>query len=150
MKMVMGDPTSALVAMGQASNNHHAQNPNKNLKINVICTSLHAIKKTTAYNTWQTQPSCAMLKSIHGQTLAAPAPCSVWPRRPIEVQMLRDFIPNWKTYPSDLATPPSIMLTRNNHWSFSGVPVFGNKMEDSLIKLNQIWANDLVINTCPK
>jgi len=34
--------------MGQASNNHHAQNPNKKWKINAIRTISHAIKKTTA------------------------------------------------------------------------------------------------------
>jgi len=42
MKMVMGDPTSTSVAMGQASNNLHIRNPNKKQKIS------HAIKKTTA------------------------------------------------------------------------------------------------------
>jgi len=141
--------------MGQASNNRHVQNPNKKRKINAIRTISHAIKKTTTIrHTADTAKLCRVKVDSRADTCCAGATfCLIEETdRTADVEGFHSDLGKLENIP--IGTCYTAIDHPGSQETIIGVfhecLYFGDKMEDSLINPNQIWANGLVVDTCPK
>jgi len=147
---------SASASMGQGSANWHQQNPNsKHRKINAIRTVLHSVKKTnTIQHTSDSTKLCRVEVDSRADTCCAGATFYLVEEtdRTADVEGFHEDL--WKLKNIPIGTCYTAIDHPGLQETIIGVfhecLYFGDRMEDSLINPNQLCANGLIVDTCPK
>ncbi len=142
--------------MGQGSANRHQQNPNlKHRKINVIWTVSHLVKKTNAIrHTSDSTKLCCEEVDSHADTCCAGTTFYLVEEtdRTADVEGFHEDLGKLENIPIGTCYTaidhPGLQETIIG--VFHECLYFGDRMQDSLINPNQLRANGLIVDTCPK